>query len=54
MRETLASGRIDHKAAASALKAAEIATKILQTASREEIADLRAELQRIRSVKGLR
>lgn len=52
--QAVASGKLDHKAAAGALKAAEIATKILQTASREEIADLRSELQRVRKVKAVR
>lgn len=52
--QAVASGQLDHKAAAGALKAAEIATKMLQTASREEIADMRSELQRVRKVRVVR
>lgn len=52
--QAVASGQLGHKEAAAAIRASEAAAKVLATASREEIADLRTELQRVRKVKAVR
>lgn len=49
----VAAGQLDHKSASAALKSVEIATKILQTASREEIADLREQLRHVKKMRAV-
>jgi len=52
--QAVASGRLGHKEATAALRACEVSAKMVQTATREELADLRAAIRRAEKVKAVR